>query len=107
MAPMLTILGFLVLAVLLWAAIIFNLLIRDRNRVAQAWSDVDVQLMRRHDLIPRLVEMVKGYSGYERALLTSLAELRGQSANAASTHQRSEVEKSVSTGVKNGSNMIS
>ena len=60
------------------AVVAFNLLIRDRNRVAQAWSDVDVQLLRRHDLIPRLVEMVKGYAGYERALLTSLAELRGQ-----------------------------
>jgi LemA protein len=99
MAPMLIFLGVLLLALLLWAAIVFNLLIRDRNRVAQAWSDVDVQLMRRHDLIPRLVEMVKGYSGYERALLTSLAELRGQSASADSARQRSEVEKNVSSGV--------
>jgi LemA protein len=99
MARMLTILGVLIVAVLLWAAIVFNLLIRDRNRVAQAWSDVDVQLMRRHDLIPRLVEMVKGYAGYERALLTNLAELRGQSASADSARQRSEVEKNVSSGV--------
>ncbi|HEU4781568.1 MAG TPA: LemA family protein [Steroidobacteraceae bacterium] len=89
----------LVVVTLLWAAIVFNLLIRDRNRVAQAWSDVDVQLLRRHELIPRLVEMVKGYAGYERALLTSLTELRGQSTSAGSTSQRSEVEKSVSTGV--------
>jgi LemA protein len=96
---MLTILGVLIVAVLVWAAIVFNLLIRDRNRVAQAWSDVDVQLMRRHDLIPRLVEMVKGYAGYERALLTNLAELRGQSAGADSARQRSEVEKTVSSGV--------
>jgi len=99
MARMLTFLGFLVLAALLWAAIAFNLLIRDRNRVAQAWSDVDVQLLRRHDLIPRLVEMVKGYAGYERALLTGLAELRGQSTSADSASQRSEVEKGVSSGV--------
>src|SRR3982750_420081 len=99
MARMLTTLSVLIVAVLVWAAVSFNLLIRDRNRVAQAWSDVDVQLMRRHDLIPRLVEMVKGYSGYERALLTSLAELRGQSANAGSARERSEVEKTVSSGV--------
>ena len=99
MARMFTILGVLILALLVWAAIVFNLLIRDRNRVAQAWSDVDVQLMRRHDLIPRLVEMVKGYAGYERALLTNLAELRGQSTSASSTHERSAVEKNVSTGV--------
>jgi LemA protein len=99
MAPMSTFLIVVVVAALIWAAVVFNLLIRDRNRVAQSWSDVDVQLMRRHDLIPRLVEMVKGYAGYERALLTSLAELRGQSAGATSTHQRSEIEKSVTSGV--------
>jgi LemA protein len=96
---MTTILVVFIVAVLLWAAVAFNLLIRDRNRVAQSWSDVDVQLMRRHDLIPRLVEMVKGYSGYERALLTSLAELRGQSAGAPTAHERSAVEKNVTTGV--------
>ena len=85
-------------ALLIWAAVAFNLLIRDRNRVAQAWSDVDVQLLRRHDLIPRLVEMVKGYAGYERAVLSNLAELRGQSA-AASPAARGEAEKAVATGV--------
>jgi LemA protein len=56
-------------AVLVWAVLIYNFLVRDRNRVAQAWSDVDVQLTRRHELVPRLVEMVKGYASYERALL--------------------------------------
>jgi LemA protein len=96
---MTTILAVFIVAVLVWAAVAFNLLIRDRNRVAQSWSDVDVQLMRRHDLIPRLVEMVKGYAGYERALLTGLAELRGQSASAPTTHERSAVEKNVTTGV--------
>src|SRR3954465_15570979 len=99
MARMLTILAFLLVALALWGVVVFNLLIRDRNRVAQAWSDVDVQLRRRHDLIPRLVEMVKGYSGYERALLTSLAELRSQSAATPSPGARGEVEKTVSQGV--------
>jgi LemA protein len=86
-------------AVLLWAIVAYNLLIRDRNRVAQGWSDVDVQLKRRHELIPRLVEVVKGYAGYERALLSSLAELRSR--GAAETHPgpRGAVEKSVSSGV--------
>ena len=85
-------------ALLVWAAVAFNLLIRDRNRVAQAWSDVDVQLLRRHDLIPRLVEMVKGYAGYERAVLSNIAELRGQSASA-SPAARGEAEKTVASGV--------
>jgi LemA protein len=85
-------------ALLVWAVVVFNLLIRDRNRVAQAWSDVDVQLLRRHDLIPRLVEMVKGYAGYERAVLANIAELRGQGSSA-SPAARGEVEKTVTSGV--------
>ena len=96
---MLAILCILIGAVLVWAVVIYNLLVRDRNRVAQSWSDVDVQLLRRHDLIPRLVEMVKGYAGYERALLSNLAQLRGQGTAASSPAARSDVEKSVSTGV--------
>ena len=93
-----TIILVIIVALLVWAAVAFNLLIRDRNRVAQAWSDVDVQLLRRHDLIPRLVEMVKGYAGYERAVLSNIAELRGQSA-AASPSARGEAEKTVASGV--------
>jgi LemA protein len=93
-----TIVLVILVALLVWAAVAFNLLIRDRNRVAQAWSDVDVQLLRRHDLIPRLVEMVKGYAGYERAVLSNIAELRGQSA-AASPATRGETEKTVASGV--------
>ncbi|MEO8061923.1 MAG: LemA family protein [Pseudomonadota bacterium] len=87
----------LVLLVVAWAIFTFNLLVRDRNRVSQSWSDVDVQLLRRHDLIPRLVEMVKGYAGYERAVLANLTELRTQ--GAASPAARTEVEKTVNSGV--------
>jgi LemA protein len=82
------VLGFTLLALVAWGIVCFNLLIRDRNRVAQSWSDVDVQLLRRHDLVPRLAEIVKGYAGYERALLTSLAELRAQGTNTASPAAR-------------------
>src|SRR6185503_16082937 len=93
------VLGFTLLALAVWGVVSFNLLIRDRNRVSQSWSDVDVQLLRRHDLVPRLAEMVKGYAGYERALLTSLAELRAQGTGTSSPAVRTEVEKSVGSGV--------
>jgi len=96
---MLILAGVIIAALLVWAAVSFNLLVRDRNRVAQGWADVDVQLLRRHDLIPRLAEMVKGYSGYERALLTSLAELRTQGSTLP-PHARGETEKNVSSGVQ-------
>jgi LemA protein len=86
-------------ALVIWAIVIFNLLIRDRNRVSQSWSDVDVQLLRRHDLIPRLVELVKGYSGYEKALHTSVAELRNQGDRDASPARRGVAEQAVASGV--------
>ena len=66
-------------AILVWGVVAYNLLVRDRNRVAQSWSDVGVQLARRHDLIPKLVEVVKQHAGYERSVLESVTELRARS----------------------------
>jgi LemA protein len=68
----------LIIAGCLAALVIFlyNRLIRDRNRVDAAWSDIDVQLQRRHDLIPQLVKSVQHYAGYERATLEAIAALR-------------------------------
>jgi len=64
---------------------VFNRLVSDRNLVAQAYADIDVQLKRRADLVPRLVEVVRGYAGYERATLEAVVELRAQ-AQAAAGH---------------------
>jgi LemA protein len=57
---------------------IYNGLVRLRNQVRTAWSDIDVQLLRRHDLVPRLVEAVKAYATHERTLLESVIALRAQ-----------------------------
>jgi LemA protein len=86
------------LATLVGYLLIYNRLVGHRNRVAQSWSDVDVQLQRRHELVPRLVELVKGYSGYEKALLTSLAELRTRGTQAGPA-KRGDLEQSVQEGV--------
>lgn len=67
-----------VAVILVWAAWVFNRLVRLRNLVRTAWSDIDVQLTRRHDLVPQLVEAVRGYAGHERALLESVAALRSR-----------------------------
>jgi LemA protein len=67
--------GAVVLAFGIW---VFNRLVHDRNLVAQAFADIDVQLKRRADLVPRLVEVVRGYAAHERATLTAVTELRGQ-----------------------------
>ncbi len=63
-------------AALLAVAWIYNRLIADRNLARAGFADIDVQLKRRADLVPRLVEAVRGYAAHEKALLTSVAELR-------------------------------
>ncbi|NNE38743.1 MAG: LemA family protein [Gammaproteobacteria bacterium] len=62
--------------VLIWLILIYNKLIRDKNRVLTAWSDIDVQLKRRHDLIPKLVEAVRQYAEYESVTIEAVTELR-------------------------------
>lgn len=69
----------IVAALTLWAAVIYNLLVRDKNLVLAAWSDIDVQLKRRHDLIPKLVAAVRQYAAFESATLTAVTELRTRS----------------------------
>ncbi len=64
---------------LIWAVYSYNRLVRDKNRVWAAWSDIGVQLKRRSDLIPKLVEAVQAYSGYERSLLEDVTRLRTDS----------------------------
>ena len=58
--------------------ILYNRLVRDRNRVDAAWGDIDVQLQRRHDLIPLLVKAVDQYAGYERSTLEAVTMLRAE-----------------------------
>jgi LemA protein len=83
----------LVVAFLAWAGYAFNRLIGLRNQVRAAWADIDVQLTRRHDLVPRLVAAVQGYVGHERGVLAAVTELRTQAlARRGSPAQLGEVE---------------
>ncbi len=66
----------ILLSVAIW---IYNQLVRDRNQVLSAWSDIDVQLTRRHVLVPQLVTVVKAYADYEKATMTAVTELRARS----------------------------
>lgn len=68
---------FIILAGLLAYGIwIYNRLVHDRNTVLAAWSDIEVQLKRRHELIPKLIDAIKAYAAYEQATLTQVTELR-------------------------------
>lgn len=69
-------------AVLIYAVIVFNRLVRQRNVVREAWSGIDVQLKRRTDLVPVLVETVKGYATHERTLLEEVTAKRAMSIDA-------------------------
>lgn len=87
------------LGALLWGIVSFNLLVRDRHRVAQAWSDVGVQLKRRHDLIPKLVETVRQYASYEGALLEHVTELRARGINESTPAGLGPIEGSLADGI--------
>src|SRR6478752_2362475 len=70
------------LAIIAPAVWLYNRMVADRNLVRQGFADIDVQLKRRADLVPQLVEAVKGYASHEKALLTSVAELRSAAVGA-------------------------
>ena len=89
----------LAVALALWAIGIYNGLVRRRTVVGEAWSGIDAQLKRRADLIPNLVETVKGYAGHERATFDELARLRSQGQNQADVAQRAETERAITAAI--------
>ena len=90
----------ILVALLLWGITLFNRLIRDRQRVRAGWADIDVQLKRRHDLIPKLVTTVKGYAAYERATLETLTRLRAKSAALDQPAARGSAEGELGAGLR-------
>ena len=88
------------LAVVIWGVISFNGLVRLRNQVRNAWADIDVQLKRRHDLVPQLVDAVKGYAGYERSVMTTVTELRSRAMALTSPAKLGETEAELQKGVR-------
>ncbi len=74
--------GGVVAAIVVWLAGMYNGLVRLRNHVKNAWAQIDVQLKRRHDLIPNLVETVKGYAGHEKETLENVTRARGAAVSA-------------------------
>jgi LemA protein len=83
--------------VILWIIVTYNGLVSLKNLVKEGWSGIDVQLKRRHDLIPNLVEAVKGYKGYEEKVLVETTKLRAEAAATTDVKQRSELESALST----------
>lgn len=84
-----------------WLIAVFNGLITWRNRVKESWSDIDVQLKRRYDLIPNLVETVKGYAAHEKGALEAVITARAKAMGATTVKEHAEAENVLSGALKN------
>lgn len=82
-----------------WGIVIYNRLVTASNHVKAGWSDIGVQLKRRHDLIPKLVSAVRAYADYERATLSAVTELRAQSEQSASPETIAAIEARLGLGI--------
>jgi len=90
----------IVLVLIFWIIIIYNNLVRLRNRTKEAWADIDVQLIRRYTLIPNLVETVKGYASHEKGVLKEVTEARTKAMGAKNLREREEAENVLSGALK-------
>jgi len=86
-----------VVLLIVWAIVAYNALVRSRNKVDEAWSGVDVQLKRRHDLVPNLVETVKGYAAHEQETLSEVTEARGRAVAASEPGASEHAEAQLTT----------
>ena len=92
----LLVVGGIILLLILWFVGMYNGLVRLKNQVENAWSQIDVQLKRRHDLIPNLVETVKGYAAHEKETLDRVIKARSQAISATGLGDRIKAEGELS-----------
>lgn len=90
----------IIVVLILWAVAVYNGLIRLKNRVDEAWSDIDVQTKRRYDLIPNLVNTVKGYASHEKEVFEKVTEARTRAMGAGSAADKAQAENALSQTLK-------
>ncbi|PIQ67967.1 hypothetical protein COY25_03095 [Candidatus Uhrbacteria bacterium CG_4_10_14_0_2_um_filter_41_7] len=100
MTPFLIAFGVGIAVLFLWAMGTFNGLVTLKNRVDEAWSDIEVQLKRRYDLIPNLVNSVKGYAKHEEGVFTQVTEARSNAMQAKTPAEHAEAENMLSQTLK-------
>ena len=83
-----------------WLIVAYNRLVTLRNRAKEAWADIDVQLKRRHDLIPNLVEIVKGYAAHEKEVFEKVTEARAKAISAQGLAEKGQAENMLSGALK-------
>lgn len=90
----------ILVVVVLWLVFTYNGLIRRRYRVKEAWADIDVQLKRRYDLIPNLVETVKGYATHEKEAFEKVTQARAAALGAQTVHEKEAAENVLTSALK-------
>ncbi len=90
----------IIAVIAVWIIAVYNGLIRLKNRVNEAWSDIDVQTKRRYDLIPNLVNTVKGYAAHEREVFEKVTEARTRAMNAGTAADKAQAENMLSNTLK-------
>lgn len=86
--------------IILWAIVVFNGFVRLKHRVNEAWSDIDVQLKRRHNLIPNLIETVKGYAKHEKGVFEKVTQARTKAMGAKGIEEKGQAENMLSNTLK-------
>ena len=100
MSTILWIIVILIAVIVIWFIGVYNGLIRLKNRTDEAWSDIDVQLKRRYNLIPNLVETVKGYATHERQLFENVTKARSAAMSATGVAEKGKAENMLSNTLK-------
>lgn len=90
----------IIVAIILWLIGVYNGLIKLKNRTQEAWSDIDVQLKRRYDLIPNLIETVKGYASHEKQLFENVTRARAQAMQSQGVAEKAQAENMLSQTLK-------
>jgi len=91
---------FVVLVLVLWLIGAFNALVKIKNRAKEAWADIDVQLKRRYNLIPNLMETVKGYASHEKEVFEKVTQARAQAMGAQNVEEKAKAENMLSNTLK-------
>ncbi len=100
MSTLLWIIIILVILIILWIIGMYNGLIKLKTRTEEAWADIEVQLKRRYDLIPNLIETVKGYAAHEKEIFEKVAEARTKAMTAQTTQEKAEAENGLTNTLK-------
>jgi len=90
----------IIVVIAVWAIVAFNYLIRMTQRAKEAWADIDVQLKRRYDLIPNLVETVKGYAAHEKSAFENVTRARAAAMGASNIVEKGKAENALSSTLK-------